>query len=749
MTRFTVWLADQWRRREWLFLLLVAVVGLVLAITSLELWAARLDVPLTYSGDALPTGAHFKTVRETGWYEYQPLLSAPLGQSYNDFPTADNLNFMAAWVLALVTPGWAEAMNLYFIIGFPLAAVTAAWLLRRLTISRPAALVLGALYAIAPYHFIRGESHLWLASYFVVPLALALVYDALRGEPLWAARTTGPRWLRWASPTTIRTIAIVLITGTAQQYYAVFFLILLAFAGIVRLIRTHQWRRFWGAAFAGVATVVVMAINMSPDVLFTVINGPNPGGFERSHVEAEVYAVKLVQLLLPWTGHRIGPLKELRTLYDTHYGGVSESPALGAVAAFGFVALFLILAYVAASWGVRRTKALTATPQFGLLAQSSALLFVTFIFATLGGLSSIISFVTASIRGWNRIAIVMSMICLIAVGVLLDALVRRLVRKTSLGKRGKAFVAIGLSGVVLIGGYIDQTPANPSSAYAATIARFDANQKFFDELSERLPAGAMVLQLPHLPFPEGMTATGQLASEVVLPYLHTQDIRWSGGGVKGRPTADWPGVLQNYEPAQIVELAAAAGFDGILVDRSALLPATDRTLAGGLRAATSAPLTGGLDDRWAFYPLDAVRSDLEARYSAEVLDEIANQVVDPVTVTIEPSFTSSVVDGVIVRQAASLEPYLTVTSDRDGPIEVQLELQLSSDRGAGVTVSGLGDETHLVFEDGSATVVLKLVVPPGTHQVQLRVDGDRENNAALHLDGWSIMSDEVAAFLAQ
>jgi phosphoglycerol transferase len=743
-----VWLADQWRRREWLFLLLVAAAGLLLAYTSLELWASRLDVPYTYFGDALPTGAHFKTVRETGWYEFNPLLSAPAGQTYNDFPTADNLHFMAAWVLSLVTPGWAQAMNLYFIIGFPLAAVSAAWLLRRLSISRPVALVLGVLYAIAPYHFIRGESHLWLASYYVIPLALALVYDAIRGEPLWGLRTKGPRWLRWASLPTLRTLAIILITGTAQQYYAVFFLILLAFAGIVRLIRSGQWSRFWGAAIAGVATVVVMAINMGPDIFFSLIHGPNPIGFTRSHVEAEVYALKLVQLLLPWTGHRIGPLRELRTLYDTHYGGVSESPALGAVAAFGFVALFLILAYVAASWGARRTKTLTSTPQFGLLAQSSALLFVTFIFATLGGLSSIISFVTASIRGWNRIAIVMSMICLIAVGILLDALIRALVKKASLGKGGRAFVAIGLSGVVLIAGYIDQTPADMASSYAPAATKFDADQAYFDQLSEQLPKDAMVLQLPYLAFPEGLTATGQLTSEVMIPYLHTEGVRWSGGGIKGRPEADWPGVLETYQPGQIAELAAAAGFDGILVDRSGLTKDVDRVLQLGLLEATTQPLASA-DGRWAFYPLDTVRADLDAAYSADELEKLGNQVVDPVTVTIEPSFGGSLVDGELVRKSATLEPYLTLASDRDGPTDVQLTLELSSTDGDGVTVSGLGDDTHVAFEDGKATVTLHLVVPPGTHQLQLRVDGPPENNAALQLGRWSIMSDEVAAFLAR
>ncbi len=179
------------------------------------------------------------------------------------------------------------------------------------------------------------------------------------------------------------------------------------------------------------------------------------------------------------------------------------------------------------------------------------------------------------------------------------------------------------------------------------------------KLSEQLPPDAMVLQLPYLAFPEGLTATGQLTSEVEIRYLQTEGVRWSGGGIKGRPTADWPGVLETYQPGQIARLAAAAGFAGVLVDRSGLTASDDRRLALGLLEATgSQPLTGGQDARWAFYPLDTVRADLDREFSADELAAIANQVVDPVTVTIEPSFSSGLVDGVVVHQAATLEPFV-------------------------------------------------------------------------------------------
>src|SRR5690606_10866225 len=127
-----------------------------ITVVALELWNARLNVPLWYRGDSIANGAHFKTLREQPWYEFQPMLGAPHGQVLHDFPTADNLHFLAAKLIAFVTPDWATGMNLYFLLGFPLAAASALWLLRRLEVSRAIAVSVAIVFAIAPYHFVRA-----------------------------------------------------------------------------------------------------------------------------------------------------------------------------------------------------------------------------------------------------------------------------------------------------------------------------------------------------------------------------------------------------------------------------------------------------------------------------------------------------------------------------------------------------------------------------------------------------------------
>lgn len=745
------WIAREWQRSDRLLYVLAFAITGGLTYAALELWATRLSVPLIYWGDALPTGAHFKTVIETGWYEYQPLLGAPFGQTYNDFPTADNLHFMAAKVLSLFTSDWAVAMNVYFLLGFPLAAMAAVWLLRQLNISRTFSLVLGVLYALAPYHFLRGEAHLWLASYYVVPFAVGLVIRAIRGQKLWELRASGPRWLRWASARTLGTLAIIALTGTAQSYYAVFFLILLAFSGVVRLIRTGQWRRFWDAAAVGGATVLVLAANMSPDVIYTLLNGENPGGFARGHIEAEIYALKLSQLLLPWGGHRIGFLRFIREQYDANYPLLSEQPALGATAALGLVALFLVLAFIAATWGGSRARRVTATPQFRLLAQLASLTFVAFIFSTIGGLSTLISFVTASIRGWNRMSIVIAILCLAAIGILADAAVRWLQLRVK-GTVAKRAIAFGLAGVMLAGGYIDQTPANASAPYAETAERFDADRAWIGSVEASVPTGSMILQLPYQPFPESLGPTGISGSEALIPYLHSDQLRWSAGGIKGRTRADWPGTLERQDPALIARLAATAGFAGIHVDRASLTDPDRAALESALRASAGSPMVSA-DGRYAFYSLETVRAELEQTFDLDELADIGDRVVDPVTVGLASFGTRFNDDDSLEFPSLSLTPYITLTNDRDSAVSIELQMSFrTEDVRARTLVLSLPDGTTRTetFRNGTASFILNLDVVPGMHQIAMTLPGPEEGLAAgLVITSYVATEDAVAAFLTR
>jgi phosphoglycerol transferase len=750
MSRAVAWARLEWARSDRGLYLVVAVLSSLLAYLALELWRADLTVPLAYWGDALAVGSHFKTVIENGWYEYNPLLGAPYGQTYHDFPTADNLNFVAAKILGWFISDWAIAVNVYFLLGFPLAALAMVYLLRICGVSKAMTLALAPVFAIAPYHFMRGIGHLFLASYFVIPLSLVIVIRVVRGRRIWGWRDTGNRWLR-PFGRGAGTLVILALTATAQTYYAIFFLLLLVFAGVVALIARRRPRRFAGAAVAGVLTVVGMVLNMIPDTIYAWVNGANPTGLERGHAEAEIYALKLAQLLLPWPGHRISFLRSIREQYDAHYPLVSEFPALGAIAAGGLVALFLFLAYAAARAGRFRIRDHELRERSAVLGSVAALTFVAFIFSTVGGLSTIISFVTSSLRGWNRMSIYIAALSLIAVGVILDLAIRAVVRRARLAGRGRAAIAALTALCLLAIGFVDQTPADAGSDYAATAERFHADRAWFSTVQQAAGEGAMIMQLPYQSFPEDVGPTGVLGSEVLIPYLHTTGIAWTGGGIKGRPRAEWTEVVESqYSPAEIAAIAVATGMAGIHIDRSSLFPAQREELERGLTEVLGEPLESA-DGRFAYFSLSRIDGEVRSAVSTDELAQVATRATNPVTIDDRASFTRGFDEqtGALRSVQDAADPALTLINDSDAAAPGTLELTFRFASDAASVPSSLdvvlpdGSHHRVEIADGTGTLSAHLDVPPGKSTVGIL--GTDLASPLILLDR-GVRDDTVAAF---
>lgn len=541
-----------------------AVAGLAIALPATGLaFTDRWDVPIGYDGDALAVAAHTKTIIETGWYESQPALGAPSGQDYHDYPTQDDANFLALRLITAAVPVWGAAMNIHFLLGFALAAATMAWFLLRVGIRPIPSAALAVVYAIAPYHFARGEAHMFLSWYWVVPLGLVIVWRILRSEPIWGARPGLPRGLGHLLGRTGGTVLILVLLGTVSIYYAVFIAVLAACAALGVLIATRDGRRFAGAAIGGGVLVAVLLLASLPDWLYGWINGENASALVRSPPGAEYYALKLTSLLLPAPDHRFGPFAQLRALYDEYYPVAGESPALGLIGAAGLVVLLLVVAITLIRAVLGRATPVGAWTTLGSL---GFLALIALLFSWLGGVATLISFVSSSIRAWNRMSIVIAALALAAIGVLVDRLIDRVIA------RGRPrwvapVVAAGL-GLALVGvAYWDQVPANDPAARAATVASYDSDAAFAQALEASQPPDGMIFQLPVMPFPESPPIGGARDTDQLRLYLHTDALRYSGGGIKGREDIDRFVEIAAGPTVEFIASIEAIGFTGIVVDR--------------------------------------------------------------------------------------------------------------------------------------------------------------------------------------
>jgi hypothetical protein len=152
----------------------VALAASVVGFFALQLWRADLRVPFSSRGDSVFFAMMVKAVVEHGWYLTNAQLGAPGVLTLHDFPQADALHLLTIKVLAAPSGDWALLFNVYFLLGFPLIALSAFAVLRHFRVACWPALAVSLLYAFLPSRLLIGELHLYLAVFYQVPLAVLL-----------------------------------------------------------------------------------------------------------------------------------------------------------------------------------------------------------------------------------------------------------------------------------------------------------------------------------------------------------------------------------------------------------------------------------------------------------------------------------------------------------------------------------------------------------------------------------------------
>jgi hypothetical protein len=450
-------------------------------------------------------------------------------------------------LLGLFTSDSAVVLNLFFLLTFPAAGLSAYLVLRRLSLSRAASIACAVLFTVLPYHFTRGEEHLLLAAYYAVPLGAYLVLAVLGERPLFATRRV-----------TLVTLVLCAVIAFASggYYYSAFTIVLVASAAVLRAVGLRSWRPLRdGGAVAG--TILVLSLlTLVPSFVYWAEHGRNEVVANRASFESELYGLKFAQLVLPIEQHRIGGLAHLRQRYDEKFPLTEAAPntALGTVAALGLVGLLVVCFVQLATPGRRFAGDLAGR------AGVAALLAV--MFAWTGGLSTFVAAIEPQIRAWNRLSIFIGFFALIAVGLAFDWALGWLRGRWRAG----AVVGLGALALVVILGALDQTSRTYVPAYNAVSASYRSDGDFVRGLEAEVPRGSMIFQLPHHRFPESPGLVAMADYDLFRGYLHSDDLRWSYGVVKGRGD-DWAADVARKPVPEMVREVRGAGFAGIYLDR--------------------------------------------------------------------------------------------------------------------------------------------------------------------------------------
>jgi hypothetical protein len=559
----------------------------------------RLDlaVPVLYHADALYNTVLVKALAEGTWNYHIARLGAPFGMDTVDFPLGATLDFAVIKILTAIVHNPFLSINLYWLLTIAMAGAFGALFFRSLQICPLASASFAALFAITPFVFYRNINHLTLQQ-FIVPAVAYLGIGLARGDVFGISESNRAS----ERPDTPRRIllvrlAICVAIGLTFIYWAFFACIVIAIGCLIGLLRFGNKKIVLAALLYITIIGAASVADNSGSLLYWYRNGYNRALWFKIPGEADIYGLKIRQMLTPIDNHPIPLMRSVRdkivAAFPNDAANESFCAALGTIGVIGFVILICVA---------------VGRPQGRILGDARLRLLSGFVIALVliaevGGLGSLFNvFVVHEFRCYNRISPFIALFSLAAVAMIVDSFLA--------GRKSYSYWL--LAGCVLIFGVFDQIPIAMFSNQPNDKRLFYEDKFFIGQLESRLPAGTMIFQLPHTDFPLDAGRERMLPYDQARAYLHSKTLRWSWG-MPGR-NHNWTTVTAELPLDQFIERIIFAGFGGLLIDRYGYKDSeVEQSVLGYLGPSSKFDLGG----RWAFFDLGAFRDKLEGSLSSE------------------------------------------------------------------------------------------------------------------------------------
>ncbi|MCQ2529135.1 MAG: glucosyltransferase domain-containing protein [Saccharofermentans sp.] len=491
--------------------------------------------PMFYaSGDDVGIYYLVKSIRDYGITLINHNAGGVTGGDMFDYPYSDKLSFIIVKIISFVVTNVYAITNLFYLLTYVIVAFVTSVVCRKLSYSKPVSFLVAILYAFSPYISLR-YAHMWLVPYYMLPVACYIGLRIAKAQTDVASKEALKKQYPYL-------MLLSFVCGFTGVYYA-FFSCAVFMIGIVINFFTSGYKKlsirfkeaFRHIIFVGLTGAGVI-VNMIPNLMYWRINGTVATSelATREIDGAEKYGLKLIQMLLPRPGHRIESLAKITNEYSANYPLINENmtAALGIIASVGFI---IAIIYLLCNRKEDNTE--------------SKFIISTFLVGTIGGIGSLIAvFISSTIRGYNRISLVIMFFCLLIIANLLE----KLRKKIPLA----AFIGV-IAALVIIGLY-DQTMLYGMPDYTS----FDSTRRAVDYVEAQLDANDMVYVLPCQDWPSGGGYKNHMG------VIESEDLIWSWGSAQGREETCWQQTIANSDAATMVTTLKAAGYDAIYFDSS-------------------------------------------------------------------------------------------------------------------------------------------------------------------------------------
>lgn len=548
----------------------VVAVVLMLALMSVIVYVLMdmknfdLAYPMSYDGgDGMSYLANAVMLTEGSTVVETDRLGAPYGYTGYDFYASSFHGFdnMLLKILVGITNQPALAVNLLFLLLFPMISLSSYFVLRQMRVKQWVAVGGALTYAFMPYLFMRGMNHFVLASYYFVPVSILYCVWIYQDDNFMCFnKGFFKNWKNW--------FAIILsacIANNGIAYYAFFTCFFLVVTGLVKALKEKKLRYFGKACSLIGFVVLFMLISLIPTLNYILKNGVNDEGVVRTIDGVETYSLKIAQLFMPLNSHGNSYLEGIINEYNEAMPLVNENymSYLGVMGCIGFLILLVVLFL----------KNMGDDKPFKVQLEILSLLNIAgILLATIGGFGSLFGLlVTAMIRCYNRISIFIAFIAIAAVCILLSVLCDRIWSIEKYGAVVRNCIYGGFAAVisfVMLWGIWFQYPGLMYD-YMGFKEYFISDKEFIESIEARLPEGAMIYQLPYHEYPEGGSVNDMNDYDLWVGYIHSKNLRWSYGGVVGREADNWLRTIDNSDIPDMIKKIKEKGFQGIYIDRRA------------------------------------------------------------------------------------------------------------------------------------------------------------------------------------
>lgn len=697
----------------YLYILAIILSFLILSFV-IKLWHADLTVPFNYGCDAVFSSAVIKGITDNGWFLNNRFLGTPFVANMYDFPVSDGLTLLLVKILSLLTSNFAVIFNLVYLLTYILTTVSALYVLRIFGISKVNSLISSLLFAFLPYHFFRGEGHFFLSVYFQVPLIVMVLLWLYSEEDFLFNKLPSQEFKKIIfNKKSIIAILICLLASGTGVYYAFFACFFLLIAGTGALLIKRKVNNFLTSLILVTVIALGVLLNISPNLLYLHQHGANTEVAHRNHVESEIYGLKITQLLLPVSGHRITSLADKKARYNSMAPLVNEndSVSLGVVGSIGFI---FLIAY--------NLFGMVNNSKYQLFKILSILNLAGVLLATIGGFGTLFALVVSpEIRAYNRIIVYIAFFSLFAVALLIDEAMKRLDLINNY-----RYLKYILPFIVLIIGIYDQTTIHYVPDYSGIKREFNNDAKFVGFIENSVPPGSMIFQLPYVPFPENPPVNKMIDYDLFRGYLHSHDLRWTYGTIKGRNGDAWYKEVSKQPANELLKTISFAGFNGIYIDRFGYKDGADSLISQLSRDLGTQPVLSE-NKRMAFFNMIDFNNSLKERYAPAEYEAQRDIAIHPLLMSWEGGFSVLEGDPSANWRWCSSSGILEIDNLSNSPkiINIQMSIATGYPDASKLVINGKDFVDELYVNNISSPYNKTISVPPGEYMIKFTSDAKR------------------------